>query len=239
MRINKLGKIGSVVFGMCSGVVFAGPTIVNAPVDALYVPTGFDDNDNSEVVVAGMFPTSCYKVGPSEAKLNNATGEIEVFVNAYKYEGICAQVLTPFLQAVKLGILPSGEYTVRVKETQLFDTVSVGKSRTNNPDDFLYAPVENAKIDESGIAQKLVLEGTYPYTFVGCALIREVKVIHKKADIIEVLPVMDLINDERCIRDDNEFKVEYKLADKIFGKNLIHVRVLNGQSFNRLVNITK
>ena len=238
--INRnFGKISGVVFGLFSGIVFAGPTIIPAPVDSLFVPTGFDDNDNSEVIVAGMFPTACYKVGTSEAKLNSDTGEIEVIVNAYKYEGLCAQVLTPFLQSIRLGILPSGEYTVRVKETQLTDTVSVGKSRTSSPDDFLYAPVENAKIDESGVAQKLILEGTYPYTFVGCALIREVKVIHKKADILEVLPVMDLINDERCIRDGNEFKFEYKLADKLVGKNLVHVRVLNGQSFNRLVNIAK
>lgn len=37
-----------------SMAAFAGPEIVTAPVKHLYLPDGFDSNDNVEVVVTGL-----------------------------------------------------------------------------------------------------------------------------------------------------------------------------------------
>ncbi len=36
------------------------PKLVVAPVDNVFVPAGFDDNDNVEVVLQGYFANSCY-----------------------------------------------------------------------------------------------------------------------------------------------------------------------------------
>ncbi len=237
MGIKRKIYLALAILSIFSSAAFAGPTIVTAPVTRLFIPTGFDDNDNSEIVVAGVFPSACYKSGSSKVDVNTTSHEIEVSVTAYKYDSICAQVLTPFLQTIKLGILQVGEYTVRIRASELMDHMSIVKSLTNTPDDYLYAPVESASMDLSQGAQELFLEGTFPYTFVGCAVMSEIKIIHKKKDIFEVLPIMELINDERCHRENNEFKIGYILTEKLQGQFLIHVRVLNGLSYSRLMNL--
>ncbi|MEI8027211.1 MAG: hypothetical protein WCI18_12765 [Pseudomonadota bacterium] len=237
MEVKRKLYLAFVIFSVLSSAAFAGPTVVTAPVTSLYIPTGFDDNDNSEIVVAGVFPSACYKAGSSQVQLNPQINEIEVSVTAYKYDGFCAQVLTPFLQTIKLGILKAGDYTVRIRRSELMDHISIGKSLTRSPDDYLYAPVENAAMDLSDGSQKIILEGTFPYTFVGCAVMSEIKLVHKKKDILEVLPIMELINDDRCHRENNEFRIGQNLPEKLQGKVLLHVRVLNGQSYSRLVNL--
>ncbi len=239
MEVRKKLYLAFVILSVFSTAAFAGPTVIRAPVSRLYTPTGFDDNDNSEVVVAGVFPSACYKSGSSKVKVNYQLNEVEVSVTAYKYEGFCAQVLTPFLQTIKLGILKAGEYTVRIRNSELWDRISIGKSLTSSPDDYLYAPVENASMDLSDGSQKLILEGTFPYTFVGCAIMSEIKIVHKKRGLIEVLPTMELVNDDRCRRENNDFKIGQTIPEKLQGQILIHVRVLNGQSYNRLVNLDK
>lgn len=237
MAVKRKLYLAFVILSVLSSAAFAGPTVVTAPVTHLYIPTGFDDNDNSEIVVAGVFPSACYKSGSSQVQVNYQVHEIEVSVTAYKYDGICAQVLTPFLQTIKLGILKAGDYTVRITKSDLLDHISIGRSLTSSPDDYLYAPIENAAMDFSDGSQKIILEGTFPYTFVGCAIMSEIKIIHKKRDLIEVLPTMELVNDDRCHREGNEFRIGQNFPEKLQGQILIHVRVLNGQSYSRLVNL--
>ena len=239
MDVKRKLYLAFVIFSVFSTAVFAAPTLITAPVTDLYIPTGFDDNDNSEIVVAGVFPSACYKTGPSEISIHRETSEIHIAVNAYEYEGICAEVLTPFLQTIKLGFLKAGDYTVHITHSNLTDRMSIGTSVTSIPDDYLYAPVENAVMELSAGSQKLILEGTFPYTFVGCAIMSEIKVIQSKKDLLEVLPIMELVDDGRCLRENNEFSIAYNLKDKLEGKILIHVRVLNGQSYSRLVTMER
>jgi len=141
MDVKRKLYLAFVIFSVFSTAVFAAPTLITAPVTDLYIPTGFDDNDNSEIVVAGVFPSACYKTGPSEIWIHRETSEIYIAVNAYEYEGICAQVLTPFLQTIKLGFLKAGDYTVHITHSNLTDHMSIGTSVTSIPDDYLYAPV--------------------------------------------------------------------------------------------------
>jgi len=219
-----------------SAVSFAGPRIIVAPISNLFVPTGFDDNDNTEIIVSGNFPSSCYKVGPSFATVEFSSKIIKLTVSAYKYEGICAQVLTPFLQSVRVGIVPSGDYQVIIDGSTLTDRAVISKSRTISPDDYLYAPVDNAKIEINALAnqQILTIEGTFPYTFIGCAIMKDIKIIHNAPKILEVLPIMELVDDSRCLREVNQFIVKKELDHNLETNSLIHVRVLNGLSYNRM-----
>src|SRR5690606_17044612 len=91
------------------------PALVPAPVEAFFVPLGYDDNDNVEVVVHGRFPNTCYKVGPANATVDVAARTVEVEATAFHYQAAgCALVLVPFTQTVALGLLPEGTYTVSI-----------------------------------------------------------------------------------------------------------------------------
>ena len=49
------------------------PEIVNIPLNKVYVPVGFDDNDRVQIVVEGDFPNTCYKIGPYTFHMNEVT----------------------------------------------------------------------------------------------------------------------------------------------------------------------
>ncbi|MEZ4750957.1 MAG: hypothetical protein R3B54_10145 [Bdellovibrionota bacterium] len=70
-----------------------------------FVPVGFDDNDQSQIVIAGRFPNTCYQVGPYEVKVDDADKSITVTQYAYVYSGVCLRMLVPYTQTVELGCL--------------------------------------------------------------------------------------------------------------------------------------
>src|SRR4051812_6946852 len=97
-----------------SAVVYAQnakPVEVAAPVDKIFIPSGFDDNDNVEVVLHGNFPDGCYSVGEATAKVDQANRVITVHATSLiKPEEYCVQSLTPFIQSVPLGNLAEGTW---------------------------------------------------------------------------------------------------------------------------------
>jgi hypothetical protein len=221
----------------------AAPRTIAAPLDKFFVPSGFDDNDNIEVVAHGDFPTSCYRVGNARADVNHQAKTIEVSVTALQYDGeICAQVVTPYIKSVPVGLLEKGEYKVVAKQApSALKGFSVAARTTESPDDHIYAPVESATLVtrfESG-QQYINLKGRYPLTFVGCAVMKEVVVQAAPSDVIVVQPIMDFVqNDPRCdFRETNEFDLYYPLQTPFAGEGLLHVRVMNGNSLNTYLNV--
>jgi len=65
-------------FLLFSSAVFAQPVIISAPVEHLYVPTGFDSNDSVEVIVTGNFPNACYSRNNVEVKMTGDIIDIKV-----------------------------------------------------------------------------------------------------------------------------------------------------------------
>ena len=91
-----------------------GPVLITSPVEKVFVPLGFDDNDNTEVVIYGHFTSTCFKTGPAKATVDYDTMTVTVDAQAYRYTGGCAQVMVPFTQSVKFGQVRAGSYTVVV-----------------------------------------------------------------------------------------------------------------------------
>ena len=54
------------------------PDVVEAPLDHLFVPNGFDNNDNVEVVVTGKFPNPCYVRNSYKVKIQEDQIKIDV-----------------------------------------------------------------------------------------------------------------------------------------------------------------
>lgn len=234
----------ALLFGMMfTNFAFAeGPVLVTSPIDTVYTPLGFDDNDDAEIVLRGKFPDTCFKVGPTTAVVNRDEKTITVDAKAYQYSGeTCLKVEAPFLQSVKMGPLPVGEYTVQVLNRDVSAlNLKVIASQTDNPDDFLYAPVEAVSFNtQKGLGtQKIVLEGHYPYTFVGCMKLDEVRTQVTPGRVLVVQPIAKMYIDNADCTDQattKAFRVEYVIQAPE-GEYLAHVRVLAGQSLNRTVD---
>src|SRR4051812_16291397 len=88
------------------------PQLVPIEIQSAYLPAGFDSNDKVQVVVDGWFPNSCYKVGPYKLTVDPSNHRVMVQQFAYKYSGICLEVMTPFYQVIDVGLLNSSVYNV-------------------------------------------------------------------------------------------------------------------------------
>ena len=56
---------------MMSGSVWATPKLVDVSFHKGYVPSGFDSNDNAQIVAEGSLSNTCYKPGPHQVMINH------------------------------------------------------------------------------------------------------------------------------------------------------------------------
>lgn len=218
---------------------FAGTTVPNAEkaaIDKLFVPEGYDDNDMIEVVVAGTFPDSCHQVGEAVVRIDEQTKTVSVLQLAYREPGVmCVQMTSSFFHTIKIGHLNQGHYTFRVlNNLELSRPLIVKHADVDATDDFLYPPVEFADVvhGQSG-KPVLVVKGSYPLMKKGCMKTEGAIIRYQSQDTLVVQPkaVITEETDQGC---ETSYEQRYELRDNIAGKFLIHVRALNGQSYNRV-----
>lgn len=223
----------------------ASPTLVNAPVEKVFVPVGFDDNDNAEIILHGNFPSTCYKTGPVQTVVDEATHSIKINAQAYQYTSIgCAAMMVPFTQSVKLSTLAQGSYTITVEAHPELESpqLTVSQARSADPDDYLYAPVEQVKLEAtSSGGHTVTLSGEYPYMFVGCMIMDHVKSYVAPGGTLVVLPIARLATDAEC--DTAQYDHNYSITAEVTeampsDQYLVHVRTLNGTSLNRFTDLT-
>jgi hypothetical protein len=87
------------------------------------------------------------------------------------------------------------------------------------------------KVRANGTRQ-VRLSGSLPSS---CATLKEVKVIHKNADVFEVLPSVEVPMNEICSPVLRPFQTTIDLGTATKGDALVHVRSLNGQAVNRVL----
>jgi len=202
-------------------------TVEVAPQD-IFLPQGFDGNDNAQIVVAGEFPNTCYQSGKLIAEVKG--NRISLRQEARLHTGCwCAPFSVPFTQTVDLGVLPIGNYSVQSAGLTA-GVLTVSRARSSAPDDFFYAPVEEAVLDASGARPKLSLRGVFPSD---CMRMREIKVIEKN-NVVVVLPITDLREGAICAPRPVPFE-ETVVLERRARKTLVHIRALNGQAINKLM----
>lgn len=218
------------------------PSVVHAPVQKVFVPVGFDDNDNAEIVVHGYFPNSCYKAGQVTAEVDATNRKITVHAKAYLYPAsFCLQMILPFTESIKLGVLKPGNYDIIVEGSPNASVLPliVEPRKSENADDYLYASATSANLvqDEATGAFNLNLSGSHPHMFVGCMIMKEVKTYLTSGNVLVVLPIAEAVDDERCLKPkwQEKFNVSVPVEKPLDGDILVHVRVLNGQSLNSFV----
>jgi hypothetical protein len=235
-------KLTAIGFLAVCGLSLANPSpnapkTVEAVLTKAYIPLGFDDNDRVQIAVAGSFKNTCYKVGPHALKVDAENKTITVQQQAYLYNGVCLQMFVPYSQIIDVGIIPTGDY--RVLDAASGNTLAqlpVTQGTTAGPDDFTYAPVSDAYVvnDPDTGKHMLALTGSFGDR---CSDFENIKV-NVKNDVIIVQPVLARIADVSCAPEKVRFLKTVELSSDVKdGMYMLHVRALNGQAINKLVDL--
>lgn len=219
-----------------SGIFITGrllaAEVVNVPVDQLFIPQGFDSNDNVEVVVSGHLPNLCYK-SPYIRIVSKNDKEIVLKVEA-TYQApadqSCAEMIVPFLETFSLGILDSGNYKVKVNalaDAGQNANLKIAEATSNAVDQFIYAQVDY--IEKSSSSRTVILAGYNPSE---CLELEKIVVEHNGKDTFSILPIMRQTSDF-CPMKMVPFKYEVEVP-KVLAADivLLHVRSLEGKSVN-------
>ena len=230
-------KIISVLaIGFVVRVFGSNPSTITSALGRAYIPTGFDDNDKVQVTVAGTFPDTCYRTGPILAEMDETAKTVTLKHQAYHYEGFCLQLAVPYSMVTDLGILHAADYSVVDAATQKnLGHLKVSRATTTSPDDFLYAPVEDAYTREEDGTHYLYLKGNFPNR---CMHVDQIQ-MHYYPDVIVVQAIARTDNPDRnsCGSTPVRFQQRVPIKAGVQGTFLLHVRVMNGQAINKLVEI--
>lgn len=241
--LASLAIIGFV--GLRSYAFAESAVLVQAPIDKVFVPQGFDDNDKVELIIHGQFPNSCYKMGPVDSTVDTANKKITITADAYYYTGaVCTQMTVSFIKSVELkGGLAAGKYKIEIAKRPEAETspLTIAKSTRPEADDYLYAAVQSATVEEKTNGQReLVLKGQHPYLFQGCVKFEQVKTYLSPSKVLVVQPITRIENDSAACTSEvnNRFVFKAPLTTPLAaGEYVLHVRVLDGNSVNQLLDI--
>lgn len=210
------------------------PKIIDARPSKVYVPNGFDSNDQVQVVTEGYFPNGCYRPGDVSVSVDHSAKEIAIKTKAYEYPGFCIQVVVSYSQVVNVGLLEEGNYRIVLGSDQSFlNQVTVKKASVPSADDYIYAPVNQALLSKVNGEATLILTGTFTNS---CMSLQEVK-INVDSDTIVVQPIVEMAN-ENCVEGNFPFRYNRYVGKDIKpGRYLLHVRSMNGRAINNLIDI--
>lgn len=199
------------------------------PVDHIYVPKGYDSNDNVELVVEGYLPNLCYKNPSAVVKVNGRDINISIVANSTDFEGaICAEMIVPFSQVVKVGLLDKGNYNIKVN-AKIESSIFVTESTSDAIDDQIYANVEH--IEQIPGEQRVIVKGHHPSY---CLEFDRFEVFNNGSDVYSVLPITKKISDF-CPMKMIPFEYEMDVpSDLERNRVLIHIRSMNGNSVNSI-----
>lgn len=232
-------KLFITLFSMLSLAASSAPIIIDAPVNQLYAPAGFDNNDNVEVVVAGEFASLCFSKNTTEVKIDglNININISAIYNIPGgHEKKCGQMRVPFKEVVALGSLKEGSYKIRVNQGtayELNDKMKVGAAEINIIDEHIYANIEY--IETTKDPKKVILRGHNPSD---CLIFSRFEYLSNGKDTISVLPIMRKVSDF-CPMKMTDFAVEATLDFSGLKTTnvLVHTRVMDGRSVNTILDL--
>jgi len=211
---------------------FAQVTSKLVPASHVYVPNGFDDNDNVEVVISGYLPDSCYKAPKSIYKIEDHKIIITLSAIYNNESGVCNEVIVPFIETVRLGALTAKNYEIVVisaNSQKLMSQLIVKKSNGTGIDDYNYAYVTGIRHVLG--SKKVIIDG---YNISDCFELQELKLESNGIDTYVILPIMKKTHDF-CPRKMTPVTFEAILPNGLRTKEiLLHVRSMQGNSVNSI-----
>lgn len=208
-------------------------SIVSMIPASVFAPTGFDDNDNAQIVIDGIYPDSCHSNGPLRFKVDSVQNEIQIQNGVIVADGKCQMMLGSYTRVLELGPLSVGQYKLVFLDSAQHriekGVLAVKNAASPSSDEFFYAPVKNVQLDAIDEQTSIVLSGVFTNS---CLNMKSVEVIYNP-EVIEILPIAQF-QGTNCKQEQRPFSMIVKLKDNLQGKKLVHVRSLNGQAINQV-----
>ena len=202
-------------------------------IENVYIPKGFDSNDNVEIVVEGQLPNLCHQV--PKIKANISKNKIQLKLTSLFYgnrDYYCPPAIVPFLVTANLGVLKAGTYDVMANNEggRLRKVLEVSVAPTTSIDDHIYANVDYL---EKNMGENFItLKG---YNVSDCFELDRINFGSNGTDTVSVLPIMKQVNDF-CPRKMTPFEYTVEVPRDVNEKKvLLHVRTMNGKSYNKLI----
>ncbi|MGB0454829.1 MAG: hypothetical protein ACPGJV_14060 [Bacteriovoracaceae bacterium] len=217
-----------------SGIVSATqPITTEVPIEAIYVPYGFDSNDNAQIVVSGWLPNLCYKNVMTNVTIDN--NKVNVKLTSHYYPAMnsyCTQVIIPFVEVIDLGLMQKGNYQLVVNENSYFQKrskLNIAQAQATVVDDYIYANVEY--VDREVGNGQVTLRGENPSD---CFTLKEVKFMNNGLNTISILPIVERASGF-CAQVLTPFSYDIQVpTDLNANKILLHVRAMDGRSVNKV-----
>lgn len=226
---------------LMASIIEAQPEVFATPPKGVYVPQGFDSNDNVEIFFEGEFEDACHQVGMTSHTVDLEDRSIYVTDLGYYFgQDFCNQMTVPYQKGVNTGMLPTGEWKVYFRHSRgnfvEQGAVAVKPPTSSKPDEHLYAPVNKIEFIKRGVEEppRVKLSGKFYNT---CMKMDYVKV-GRQGNVIEILPIAMMERggcEERPEGIDFDHMVRLNNVDK--GRFLLHTRANNGRSVNEIVTI--
>ena len=212
--------------------------VVPAPLDHLFIPAGFDNNDNVELVVTGRFPNTCYSRNRVSVRVRNETIDIRVMsLTRSDSPDKCLTLTVPFTEVVSVGNLQAGAYRITVNghtRRGLRDTMTVSESRSNNMDDYIYSQVDFINLGfTGGQTGSAWLHAQLPSP---CLEFDRVEYLSNGKDTIAIMPIMKKVTDFCPMKMvPYEIPIKFDLDALPSKKVLLFSRSIDGKSVSTIV----
>lgn len=216
---------------------FEQPT-VPVPLTTLYVPSGFDSDDNVQVVGEGYFRNACFSPAPPDVRVDHYTKTIQLNARAYVYQGACAQVtgpnvILPFTVEIDLGHLMPGVYQiVQGPLNEYMGQIKIAPAYRSNINDYFYAPVSEVTVHQIGSVTEIQLSG---FMLGSCLRLSHVETTVEN-NVIVVEPFAYAQPGEECLRGYFPFSTTMRIYLPR-GRYLLHVRAEKGEAINRMIDV--
>lgn len=229
---KRMMVMGAVALWSFSAVA-DGISEVRLDADNVFVPLGFDSNDESEAIVTGWLPSPCYKRPSGKAEVDGRDIYVEFKATKFDVENsVCILMAVPYTVPVSLGQLKAGDYRIHVNQSELrpkYANISVEEANSDSIDNFVYAGVENVMPVDG--TREVILTGTNPSD---CLELEDVKMVSNRKDVYAVLPIMKKVK-RRCEKKQVRFNYRVQVPHDLDAeKVLLHVRSMDGRSVNKV-----
>lgn len=225
--------------GLCFNAFAILPDVVEAPIDHVFVPNGFDNNDHVELIVTGKFPNPCYTRNRYDLKVKDNIINIDITSLSMDDPAYtkCEPLKIPFTEVINVGNLQGGEYQVVVNAGGKYeqkDTIIVGTASSDSVDDNIYAMVDYIETGFTGGASGdaiLVAQSPSP-----CLVLDRVEYLSNTKDSLSVLPIMKKVS-SNCPekRERLEIPIKFDPSKFKYEQLLLFVRTIEGRSVNTII----
>jgi hypothetical protein len=206
------------------------PQTVNTAFKKAYAADGFDTNDNVQIVAEGLFANTCYRYAKAKVQVDHLNKKIILTPLAYKYKGVCRMMVVEYNREIEIGILKEGTYKiVQGKNAQQIGEISVHASQTADADDYVYASISQAYYKPGFVT----LTGNLSLS---CMKLAEVKT-DIQPDVFVLQPIVEIDKTVPCTEGNYPIEVNVSTAGLKSGRYLVHVRSMNGNAVNNLIDI--